>query len=68
MVTRRVATPDSLAVFRRRYATRSSWGHGSVDWKSTATIGHRYAVSRGYGEFRLSSSERERGGVGALPP
>ncbi len=46
MASRRVATPDSVAVFGRRYATRSSLGHGSVDWKSTATIGHRYAVSR----------------------
>ncbi len=46
MASRRVATPDSVAVFWRRYATRSSLGHGSVDWKSTATIGHRYAVSQ----------------------
>ncbi len=46
-VPRRVATPDGHAVFRRRYATRSRLGDGSVDWKSTATFGHRYAVDLG---------------------
>jgi hypothetical protein len=51
MAARRVATPEGLApakgnpVFKRRYATQVSLGHGSVDWKSTATIKHRYAVT-----------------------
>ncbi len=34
---------------KRRYATQVSLGHGSVDWKSTATIRHRYAVKQAPG-------------------